>query len=150
MQHLIEQLINSPLDVIKENIEFEIEKGYIGISELRKRSLKRNLTIEYIKEIEELFMSNKIIVEDLTITNKYLKKYIQCLSDFWDSYSYFNKQLSRGKFNLFDNLKQDVLTKGYSDDECAKMLKRLEDCWISSNQIYTKYRINQINYSYLR
>ncbi|GAA3524282.1 hypothetical protein GCM10022393_43540 [Aquimarina addita] len=151
MQDIFNQLENDPNSNLKEVIEDELKEAYVGICELRKKSLNNTLTIEYINEIENIFLINKDKFSELEVKNKYLIKYASCIENFWNSYSYYNKQRSRGKFDLFKSLRErDLEIKGYSDSECAKILRSMEDYWVSSNQIYTKHVIVLINKTYLR
>lgn len=148
---LINELI-VPNNTIKGQIDQLLKKGYIEIQNLRKMSMDKTLTLEYILEVEQLFIQNQFSTTDLNLP-KYLKKYAQCLSAYWDSYSYYNKtQRSRGKFHLFDSLRQNDLVKNihYSESEMALIQKKLENYWIASNQIYTKYEISLIKKEYIR
>ena len=139
-------LLITPNKTIKEQIEALSRKAYMRMYDLRKMSLEKNLTIEYIKETEDFFIENKFNPNDLDLP-KYLEKYAKILSDFWESYNYYKySRISRGKFNLFTSLKEEdfKFKKSYSDTECAKVLRKMEDYWIASNQVYTQYQISLI------
>lgn len=151
MKQLLEN-INSR--EVKQDIEILLEKAYIGICELRKQSLNKSLTIESIEEIEKLFIENLFNTDELNLP-KYLQKYAQNLSLFWESYTFnYNNWgiRSQDKFNLFKSLKENdlVLNVHYSEKDCALILRRLENYWIASNQVYTKYEIDLINKNYIR
>lgn len=148
---LVKELV-TPNKNVKEQIEQVLREAYIGIQELRKMSMDKNLTLEYIDKIEQVFIGNQFNTEDLHLP-KYLEKYAQNLSAFWESCSYYNHaQRSRGKFYLFDSLRKNDLSMmvHYSDSEMAVILRKLEDYWIASNQVYTKYEISLIRKEYLR
>jgi len=151
MKQLLE---NINLKETKQNIEILLEKAYVGICDLRKQSLNRSLTIESIEEIEKLFIENLFSTDELNLP-KYLQKYAQNLSLFWECYTYkYNNWgiIPKDKFNLFESLKENdlVLNIHYSEKDCAMILRRLENYWIASNQIYTKYQIDLINKQYVR
>jgi hypothetical protein len=136
----------------KESIEDLLKNAYIGIQNLRKMSMDKTLTMEYIEEIESLFIKNQFNADDLH-KPKYLQKYAKCLSSYWDCYEYYNRtQYSCGKFNLFTSLKEvDLVLRGFhSEGECTKVLRKMEDYWMASNQVYTKYEISLIRKEYLR
>lgn len=138
-------LLIIPNNKAKEKIENLLERAYIGIQNLKKMSLDKNLTIEYIEEIEGLFIENQFSPDNLVLP-KYLKKYAILLSNFWESYVYYNRRISRGKFHLFNSLKENdfKLKKSYSDEECTEVIRKMENYWIASNQIYTQYQIYSI------
>ncbi|MFH7015147.1 hypothetical protein [Flavobacterium sp. FlaQc-47] len=149
------EIINQLLIPSKESeqkIENLLKDAYIGIQDLRRMSLNRNLTLEYIEKVERLFEENQFNSEELYLP-RYLQKYAQCLSSFWDSYSYYNGwQQSKGEFHLFKSLKEYdlVLNVHHSESDCANILRKMEDYWIASNQVYTKYQIDLINKKYIR
>ena len=148
---LVKELV-VPNKNVKEQIDQFLREAYIGIQDLRKMSMNKTLTLEYIDKIEQLFIKNQFNTEGLHLP-KYLEKYAQNLIAFWESYSYINHtQLSRGKFHLFESLRKNDLTMmvHYSESEMAIILSRLEDYWIASNQVYTKYEISLIRKEYLR
>ncbi|QZK89057.1 hypothetical protein K5V07_00540 [Flavobacterium sp. CHNK8] len=151
MIELILNLSNANQET-KAQIEELLINAYIAVQNLRKMTLAKSLTITYIEEVEQLFMQNQFITSELQLP-KYLQRYSECLSNFWGSYSY-NKstQLSRGKFNLFDSLKEyDFPMKvHHSEVEISKILRKMEDYWIASNQVYTKYQVSLIKEKYLR
>ena len=129
-----------------------LRRAYVGLSEIRKRSLDSTLDHQFIEQVESLFNLELENVKNIDVSDKYLKKYYGALLAFWEAPVYFRgNQLSRGKFNLFQSLKEnDVNSKGFSDQECAFVLQKLETYWIASNQLYTKYLINFINKGYKR
>ena len=143
-------LLITPNNAMKEQVEELLRKAYMRIHDLRKMCLDKNLTIEYIKETEEVCIENQFNPADLDLP-KYLEKYAKILSDFWESYNYYKySRISRGKFNLFTSLKEEdfKLKKSYSDTECAKVLRKMEDYWVASNQVYTQYQISLIRKIY--
>lgn len=151
MVELIKQLI-IPNKNVKEQIDQLLKEAYIGIQDLRKMALDKNLSLEYIESIESFFLENTFKPEELALP-KYLQKFAECLSSFWESYSYYNHtQRSRGKFNLFISLKENDLKMNIhsSESECAEILRNMEEYWIASNQVYTKYEISLIKRVYLR
>lgn len=150
-KELIQKLI-IPDEVIKNQIEQLLLQAFIGIQNLRKMSLDKNLSLEYIESIEQLFFQNQFNVDECNLP-KYLKKYAECLSKFWESYTYYEStHRSKGRFNLFTSLKENDLKMlvHHSEIDCAKILRGLEDFWIASNQIYTKHKISIIKNEYLR
>ena len=143
-------LLITPNNAMKEQVEELLRKAYMRMHDLRKMCLDKNLTIEYIKETEEFFIENQFNPADLDLP-KYLEKYAKILSDFCESYNYYKySRISRGKFNLFTSLKEEdfKLKKSYSDTECAKVLRKMEDYWVASNQVYTQYQISLIRKIY--
>ena len=143
-------LLITPNNAMKEQVEELLRKAYMRMHDLRKMCLDKNLTIEYIKETEEFFIENQFNPADLDLP-KYLEKYAKILSDFWESYNYYKySRISRGKFNLFTSLKEEdfKLKKSYSDTECAKVLRKMEDYWVASNQVYPQYQISLIRKIY--
>jgi hypothetical protein len=147
---LIPKLV-PPNKKVKEQIEDLLKSAYVGIQNLRKMSMDKTLILEYIEEIEQLFIQNQFNAEELHLP-KYLQKYAQCLSQFWEGYSYYKTQRSRGKFNLFTSLKEEdlALKVFHTEGECTKVLRKMEDYWMASNQVYTKYEISLIRKDYLR
>lgn len=148
---LVEQLI-VPNKNVKEQIEQLLKEAYIGIQVLREMSMDKTLTSDYIDKIEKLFMNNQFNPSLLGLP-KYLEKYANNLSSFWESCSYYNHtQRSRDKFYLFESLRRNDLPQmiHYSESEMSIILRKLEEHWISSNQIYTKYEISLIRKEYLR
>jgi hypothetical protein len=147
---LIQKLV-PPNKETKEQIEELLKCAYVGIQNLRKMSMDKTLTLEYIEEIEELFIKNQFNVEELHFP-KYLHNYAERLSDFWQSYTYYRGMRSKGKFNLFTSLKEEdlALKVFHTEGECTKVLRKIEDYWIASNQVYTKYEISLIRKVYIR
>lgn len=147
---LIQKLV-PPNNVAKEQIEVLLKEAYTGIQNLSKMSFDKALTLEYIDEVENLFIQNQFNAEELDLP-KYLQKYAECLSQFWDSYSYYFAQRSRGKLNIFINLKEvDFKLKVFhTEGECIKVLRKMEDYWMAANQVYTKYEISLIRKEYIR
>jgi hypothetical protein len=143
--------LNPPNKEVKEQVESILKEAYLGIQELRKMSLDKTLTLEYIEEVEKLFLDNQFDAESLKLP-KYLQKYAQCLSSFWNSYIYYKGMRSKGIFNLFTSLKEEdlALKVFHSEGECTKVLRKMEDYWMASNQIYTMYLISLIKKDYLR
>jgi hypothetical protein len=138
----------------KESIEELLKNAYIGIQNLRKMSMDKTLTMDYIEEVESLFIKNQFNAEELH-SPKYLQKYAKCLSQFWNSYlfNYNNWGIRHNeKYNLFDDLKKyDILMDiHYSAKNLSKIICRMEDFWMASNQVYTKYEISLIRKEYLR
>ena len=150
MKQLLE---NINLKETKQNIEILLEKAYVGICDLRKQTLAKTLTLESIEEIEFFFQNNELNIETLNFENRYFLKYAKCLSLFWESYTYYGDgQRSKGKFDLFKSLKENdlVLNIHHSESDCANVLRKMENYWMASNQIYTKYKIDLINKEYVR
>jgi hypothetical protein len=148
---LIKELLR-PNKNVKEQIEQLLKEAYIGIQELHKMSMDKSLTLDFITSIEQLFIKNQFNIEELHLP-KYLKNYAQNLNAFWTSCSYYNHtQHSRGEFYLFESLKKNDLPmmKHYSESEMIFVLRKLEDYWIASNQVYTKYEISLIRKEYIR
>lgn len=147
---LIHKLV-VPNEEVKKQIEQSLMQAYVGIQNLRKMSFDKSLTLEYIESIEHMFLQNEFSVNEHDLP-KYLKKYAECLSKFWESYTYYNGMRSKGKFHLFASLKEVDLARGvfHTEGECAKVLRKLEDYWMASNQVYTKYEISLIKKDYLR
>ncbi len=141
------------IDELKRSIENLLFKAYTMFVVLREDLLRKELTIDKVKEIEVFFEINKLMPIENISTDKYLTKYLECLTKFWTSYIYYRgNHISKGKFNLFLSLQTEDLVKnrGWLDDECAKVMKQMEDYWVASNQVYTKYKVNQINKTYLK
>ena len=149
---LVEQMQRTAdIDELKSSIENLLSEGYTMLVILRNDLLGKKLTIDRVKEIELFFESNKLMSIENILPDKYLTKYLECLAKFWDSYIYHRgTQRSKGKFNLFLSMQtEDLLkTRALFDDECAKVLRTMEDYWVASNQVYTKYKINQIIKTY--
>jgi hypothetical protein len=151
---LVEQMQRAAeIDELKRSIENLLSEGYTMLVILRDDLLGKKLTIDRVKEIELFFESNKLMSVENILSDKYLSKYLECLAKFWDSYIYYRgTQRSKGKFNLFLSMQTEDLVKAraWFDDECARVMRQMEDCWVASNQVYTKYKVNQINKTYLR
>lgn len=144
-------LLITPNNETKEKIESLLKRAYIGIHNLKKMSLDKELTLQNIEEVECLFIENQFNSDDLSLP-KHLKKYAVLLSNFWESYAYYNRRISRGKFHLFTSLKEKdfKLKKSFSDVECAEVIRKMENYWIASNQVYTQYQIYLIRKKYIR
>lgn len=147
---LIKQLI-IPNNEIKWQIEQKLNEAYIGIQNLRKMSFDKTLTLEYLEEIENLFLKNEFDAKQLHLP-KYLQKYAERLSEFWVSYSLFNKTFRISNYNLFISYKECLLKGEYYsfESETSFILRKMEDYWMASNQVYTKYEISLIRKEYLR
>ena len=137
--------------VAKEKIERLLIEAYTYIQELRKMSFDKEITIEFIEKVENFFRENLFDPVDVHLP-KYLNKYAICINLFWNSYSYFKGKKSRGKFNLFDSLKEIIIIKQvhYFENEFSIILRKMEDYWIASSQLYTKYEISKIRKEYIR
>ncbi len=72
MIELLKELENPDGGNVKQKIEAILHKAYIGICELRKQTLEKKLTIEFIEEVEEIFNKNQINLEELNFNNRYL------------------------------------------------------------------------------
>ena len=149
VEKLISQLETN--NIAKEKIEKLLIEAYTYIHELRKMSFDKEITIEYIEKVENLFKENQFDPDDVHLPI-YLKKYAICINLFWNSFSFFNGKKSRGKFNLFDSLKEKIIIKQvhYFETEFSIILRKMEDYWIASNQLYTKYEISKIRKEYIR
>lgn len=153
MKELLKQLESTNSKHKKDEIETLLNRAYISICDLRKHTLEKTLTLEYIEKIELFFHTNKLNIDELNIENRYFLKYASCLDKFWDSYNYYGEgHRSKGKFDLFKSLKEYdlVLNVHHSESDCANILRKMEDHWMASNQVYTKYQINLINKKYIR
>jgi hypothetical protein len=135
---LIQKLVIPQVEV-KMQIEKLLMEAYVGVQNLRKMSFEKSHSLEYIESIEHLFKQNEFNIEEYVLP-KYLKKYAACLSKFWHSYTYYRGMISKGKFNLFVSLKEVDFAQNvfHTEDECVKVLRKLEDYWIASNQVYMK------------
>lgn len=153
MKELLKQLERANSTDKKIEIEILLSKAYTSICDLRKQTLTKTLTLESIEEIEFFFQNNQLNIETLNFENRYFLKYAKCLSFFWESYTYYGEgQRSKGKFDLFKSLKENdlVLNIHHSESACANVLRKMENYWMASNQIYTKYQIDLINKEYVR
>lgn len=153
MKELLKQLESTNSKDGKDEVENLLRRAYISICDLRKQSLAKTLTLESIEEIEQFFHYNKLNNEELNFENRYFFKYASCLCKFWDSYTYYGQgHRSKGKFDLFKSLKEHdlVLNIHHTESDCANVLRNMEDQWMASNQVYTKYQIDLINKKYKR
>ena len=100
MEKLLNQLGEGR--VVKEEIEGILKEAYYSIQNLRKMTFDRAITAEEIDMVEKFFVKNQFDPKDLQLP-KYLQKYAKCINCFWNSTSYYNRQRSRGKFNLFES-----------------------------------------------
>ena len=137
----------SALLIAKNSIDDRMAEAFANVSRMRTNLLNRRLEKEEVTAVESFFLVNHIESDKAIISNKYLSKYIDRITEFWSAYSYYRgSQMSKGKFNLFESMKSESIqqNRAWYDDECAKFLNRLEESWIASSQVFTKYRIDHL------
>lgn len=147
MLEMSERLDIDALLNVKNDIDDRMAKAFANVSRMRTNLLSRKLEKEEVVMVESFFHDNSIESDKIITSNKYLSKYIDQVTEFWNAYSYYRgSQISKGKFDLFESMKSENIqqNRGWYDDECARFLNRLEESWIASSQIFTKYRINSI------
>lgn len=141
-----------PSDSIASKLQIEeiLIQAYKMVWELRQLSMKGELTESIVNATESFFTSNEVNLNVLHIQNPYLYKYAKQISLFFQAYeSYLGRMRSKGKFNLFNSLRDnDLRFKGYSDVECAKILRLMEAHWIASNQVFTNYQVQEVRRSF--
>lgn len=147
---MLEMSEHSDIDAMlkfKNSIDDRMAEAFANVSKMRANLLSRKLEKDEVVTIESFFHDNRVESNKIVTANKYLSKYIDQVAEFWNAYSYYRgSQMSKGKFDLFESMKSESIqqNRAWYDDECAKFLNRLEESWIASSQIFTKYRINHI------
>ena len=143
------------------------KKGYVEPSiTLNKNNVKKfsdSIFTEFMKvyslkkETDSLFITFSID----SLQDKKTKIYYRIDTSFHYKVKYFETRTLHIPFILWVNFrifpnerhrdKMDLLKeedfkfkKSYSDTECAKVLRKMEDYWIASNQVYTQYQISLI------
>lgn len=118
--------------------------GYSEIYELRRMSLKKELTLLYIEGVEEFFLIRKKYIQGFVFS-----KYNSCfkfLLAFWSSTDYFaGTMISRGKKNIFLVLKNECISE--SSFETSIVLRKMESSWLSFSQCYRRQYIRDIRFN---
>lgn len=153
MQVLLLDFIKNPNEVedIREKSNFHFKKGYLKYWSLHQGLLNGETTIENLNEVKIFFLNNQILIDDLRINNKYLEKYVNLVHKFWNSYSFYTGNIvTVSKFNLFDEIEKELFSTnpkfGYILQHSAVMRRSLEEAWIASNQVLTKYEISLLSH----
>lgn len=153
MLELINEIETDFSDNIKNIIDEHLINAYNSICVLRSKLLEKKLEKEFFDEVKLKFISNSFDPNTLVLQSKYTLKYAVCISRFWRCYSYKKGNfISKGEYNLFEKMENDdlIVHRALYDDELALMLRRLEEMFVSSNQIYALIRLNNIKANYKR
>ena len=129
---------------VKSRIEHHMLEAYSILDKIRLNMIAKKLSPQDIDDLQGYFDNHSVTFETFECSNKYLNKYAGLVHKFWRTNRYFTgSKMSRGKLDILISIKTEFSEqkKGWFIQECSKVLNKMEEHIIASNQVYTKHTI---------